>query len=292
MSRIGSKVKKDICVISYPEYKDTEIYIKVIDQLRDLNHDYIEIDLSAFDIGFNNSHNDAPFIDRNIISVGGDGTALKGMYLSYLSNSTLLPLGSGEIGYLVNSDKRKHQKLVKSLTTNSYESLLSSRTVIGCPTISKDWPIFNEFAITKSGNNTLLEFNIQFNEESIYLKSDGILISTSGGSTAYSYSAGGPIVDPSIDSVVVTPLAPFSKFPRSIVLPSSTDINIDVDTPSYSKSDKNVNFDVFFDGVLVNNLNDKVNTSLFNVTKKDRTVKILGLDNQVNVNEFLSQILR
>ena len=137
----------------------------------------------------------------------------------------------------------------------------------------------------------MLEFNIEFNEESIYLKSDGILISTSGGSTAYSYSAGGPIVDPSIDSVVITPLAPFSKFPRSIVLPSSTDINIDVDAPEYSKSDSNVNFDIFFDGVLVNNFN-KVTTSLFKITKKDRTGKILGLDNQVNVNEFLSQILR
>ncbi len=291
MSGFDNKEKNDICVISYPDYKDTEIYMKVINQLRDLSQDFIEIDLDTFDIGFNKSSHDPPIMHRNVISVGGDGTALKGMYLSYLSDSTLLPLGSGEIGYLVNSDKRKHQKLIKSLADNNYESQLSTRTVIGCPTISKDWPIFNEFAITKSGNNTLLEFNIEFNKESIYLKSDGILISTSGGSTAYSYSAGGPIVDPSIDSVVITPLAPFSKFPRSIVLPSSTDINIDVDAPQYSKSDRNVNFDVFFDGVLVNNFS-KVTTSLFKITKKDRTVKILGLNNQVNVNEFLSQILR
>tara|TARA_B100000131_G_scaffold98706_1_gene95835 strand:+ start:945 stop:1820 length:876 start_codon:yes stop_codon:yes gene_type:complete len=291
VSGFDNKEKNDICVISYPDYKDTEIYMKVINQLRDLSQDFIEIDLDTFDIGFNKSSHDPPIMHRNVISVGGDGTALKGMYLSYLSDSTLLPLGSGEIGYLVNSDKRKHQKLIKSLADNNYESQLSTRTVIGCPTISKDWPIFNEFAITKSGNNTLLEFNIEFNKESIYLKSDGILISTSGGSTAYSYSAGGPIVDPSIDSVVITPLAPFSKFPRSIVLPSSTDINIDVDAPQYSKSDRNVNFDVFFDGVLVNNFS-KVTTSLFKITKKDRTVKILGLNNQVNVNEFLSQILR
>ncbi len=291
MSGFDNKEKNDICVISYPDYKDTEIYMKVINQLSDLSQDFIEIDLDTFDIGFNKSSHDPPIMHRNVISVGGDGTALKGMYLSYLSDSTLLPLGSGEIGYLVNSDKRKHQKLIKSLADNNYESQLSTRTVIGCPTISKDWPIFNEFAITKSGNNTLLEFNIEFNKESIYLKSDGILISTSGGSTAYSYSAGGPIVDPSIDSVVITPLAPFSKFPRSIVLPSSTDINIDVDAPQYSKSDRNVNFDVFFDGVLVNNFS-KVTTSLFKITKKDRTVKILGLNNQVNVNEFLSQILR
>ena len=125
------------------------------------------------------------------------------------------------------------------------------------------------------------------------MKSDGIVVSTSGGSTAYSYSAGGPIIDPSIDSVVITPIAPFSKFPRSIVLPSSTEINIGIDTPKYNKAEKDVNFDVFLDGVLVTDLNNKKdNTTLFKIIKKDRTVKILGLDNQVNVNEFLSQILR
>ena len=293
MSRIGSKVKKDICVISYPDYKDTEIYMKAIEQLKDLNHSFTELDLDSFDTDFNNYTDGKSFNDNNIISVGGDGTALKGMYISYLSDSALLPLGSGDIGYLVNTDKRKHQKLIKSLTDNNYESILSNRTVICCPTINENWPIFNEFAVTKSGNNTLLEFNIQFNQESIFLKSDGIVVSTSGGSTAYSYSAGGPIVDPSIDSVVITPIAPFSKFPRSIVLSSSTEINIDVDTPKYNKTDKNVNFDVFLDGVLVNNLTNKNdNTTLFKIVKKDRTAKILGLDNQVNVNEFLSQILR
>ena len=231
---MGNKLKKDICVISYPDYKDTEIYMKTIEQLKDLDHSFTELSLDTLDTDFNNYTDDKSFNDNNIISVGGDGTALKGMYLSYLSDSVLLPLGSGDIGYLVNSDKRKHQKLIKCLTDDNYESILSTRTVICCPTVNENWPIFNEFAVTKSGNNTLLEFNIQFNKESIFLKSDGIVVSTSGGSTAYSYSAGGPIIDPSINSVVITPIAPFSKFPRSIVLPSSTEINIDIDTDKYN----------------------------------------------------------
>ena len=130
--------------------------MKTIGQLKDLNHSFTELSLDTFDTDFNNYMDDRSFNDNNIISVGGDGTALKGMYLSYLSDSVLLPLGSGDIGYLVNSDKRKHHKLIKSLTDNNYESILSTRTVICCPTVNENWPIFNEFAVTKSGNNTCL----------------------------------------------------------------------------------------------------------------------------------------
>ena len=53
VSGIDNKEKNDICVISYPDYKDTEIYMKVIDQLSDLRQDFIEINLDTFDIGFN-----------------------------------------------------------------------------------------------------------------------------------------------------------------------------------------------------------------------------------------------
>ena len=248
--------KKDIriIVLSYPDYRKTDIYINLINQLNEAEVTYKEIDLSMFGV------NNKPLLEEsssasNFISVGGDGTTLKGMYFAYLYDSLLLPLGLGEIGYLVNSDKRKYRKLIKQLTKNSFdENIISKRTVISCPSLDPNWPVFNEIALTKTGNNTLLKFNIQFENESVDVKADGLILSTSGGSTAYSYSAGGPIVDPSLESVVITPIAPFSKFPRSIVLPSSTSIKITIDTPSYFKTVEKMTCDIFFDGVLVNNL--------------------------------------
>ena len=152
----------------------------------------------------------------------------------------------------------------------------------------------NEIAISKTGSNTLLEFNIKFNNQSIDLKADGIVVSTSGGSTAYSYSAGGPIVDPSFDSVVITPIAPFSKFPRSIVLSSNTPISVTVDTPKYYKTSNQPKYDIFFDGVRVNDLPkvDITKETLFKINLNERKVKIMGISNNANVNEFLSQILR
>jgi NAD+ kinase len=284
-----------IRVLSYPDYKDTEIYSRLIDQLKTNGQPYEELDLGIFGLQFNSTLLETEEQSGNVISVGGDGTALKGMYLAYQSSSVLLPLGLGEIGYLVNSDKRKYSKLIKQIIQNKFDDMsISERTVISCPTVDLNWPVFNEIAISKSGPNTLLEFNIKFNNESIDLKADGVVVSTSGGSTAYSYSAGGPIVDPSFDSVVITPIAPFSKFPRSIVLPSSTSITISIDTPKYYITSDQAKYDIFFDGVLVNNYpkNDNVNETTFEIIENETKAKILGISNNANVSEFLSQILR
>ena len=286
-----------IGVLSYPDYRETDIYFNLINQLETAGSNYKEIDLSVF----SSSNNPFSLVENSdyskFISVGGDGTALKGMYFSYLSDSILLSLGLGEIGYLVNSDKRKFRKLIKQVIENSFdENDISKRTVISCPSLDPTWPIFNEIALTKTGNNTLLKFNIQFDHESVDLKADGLIVSTSGGSTAYSYSAGGPIIDPSIDSLVITPIAPFSKFPRSIVLPSKSSINISIDTPTYFKTTEKMTCDIFFDGVLVNDFLEKSinrNKSIsLEIKTNDKKVSLLGVSSNLNVREFLSQILR
>ena len=284
-----------IRVVSYPDYKDTEIYTRLIEQLNQSGQEFEELDLSIFGSEFKVELLPKEDKNVNVISVGGDGTALKGMHLAYQSDSVLLPLGLGEIGYLVNSDKRKFSKYIKQIIENKFgDGDISERSVISCPTVDPSWPIFNEIAISKTGSNTLLEFNIKFNNQSIDLKADGIVVSTSGGSTAYSYSAGGPIVDPSFDSVVITPIAPFSKFPRSIVLSSNTPISVTVDTPKYYKTSNQPKYDIFFDGVRVNDLPkvDITKETLFKINLNERKVKIMGISNNANVNEFLSQILR
>ena len=286
-----------IVVLSYPDYRETDIYINLIKQLEVAGVIYKEIDLSMFGVNNEAFLLDENYESSNFISVGGDGTALKGMYFAYLSDSILLPLGLGEIGYLVNSDKRKFRKLIKQIIDNSYDQHdTTKRTVISCPSLDPAWPIFNEIALTKTGNNTLLKFNIQFENESVDVKADGLIISTAGGSTAYSYSAGGPIVDPSIESVIITPIAPFSKFPRAIVLPSNNLIKVNIDTPTSFKTKDKMTCDIFFDGVLVNDLleisvgrNEPVSLE---VIKNHNKVKLLGVSGNLNVREFLSQILR
>ena len=80
------------------------------------------------------------------------------------------------------------------------------------------------------------------------------------------------------------------------MLPSSTLIKITIDTPSYFKTVEKMTCDIFFDGVLVNNLiNSTISsneTISLEITENDKKVKLLGVSSNLNVKEFLSQILR
>ena len=119
--------------------------------------------------------------------------------------------------------------------------------------------------------------------QTVKLRADGIIISTSLGSTAYNYSAGGPIVQNSLESIIVTPISPFSKFPRSIVLHKESDIEIEIK--------KKQNYAIQFDGV-VESEEQIDNDKIFKYSLSDKTLNIIGTENSPRLDLFLNQILR
>ena len=120
-------------------------------------------------------------------------------------------------------------------------------------------------------------------DQKVDFRADGIIISTSLGSTAYNYSAGGPIVHNDIDSIIITPISPFTKFPRSIVVSRDTKLDITIK--------KNQNFAIQFDGsVEVEECINKNLTYKYGLSKK--AIKIIGDDNNLKLDKFLNQILR
>ena len=142
---------------------------------------------------------------------------------------------------------------------------------------------FNEVVIIKNSPTRLLDLVIETYNQKIKLRADGIIISTSLGSTAYNYSAGGPIVHNDIDSIVVTPISPFSKFPRSIVLSENSKLKVTIP--------KNQNYSIQFDGVVeVEDINkDKIS---YEYELSKGFVNLLGHDNNPKIDNFLNQILR
>ena len=107
--------------------------------------------------------------------------------------------------------------------------------------------------------------------------------STSMGSTAYNYSAGGPIVQTSIDSLIITPISPFTKFPRSIVLDKRSKVKIVVL--------KNQDFSVQFDGSELQQCNEPNDLS-FTYKLSANALKVLEESNKPKLDHFLNQILR
>ena len=225
-----------------------------------------------------------------IVSLGGDGTALKAMKLGYLKNQDVLLIGSGRVGYLVNKignfssivDEYLQLKNNRRVLPNDLEdNYIKKRPIIQNGDFNL--PAFNEVVIIKNSPTRLLDLLIETYDQKVKLRADGIIISTSLGSTAYNYSAGGPIVHNEIDSIVVTPISPFSKFPRSIVLSDKSKISVTIP--------KNQNYAIQFDGVVeVQEINEEKITYEYELSKG--SVNLIGHDNNPKIDNFLDQILR
>ena len=213
-----------------------------------------------------------------IISVGGDGTALKAMALGWNLSVPVINLGSGRVGYLVNSfDNIDFDSIINQNFKN-----FTNRTPI-IQNNNEKQPAFNEIVLIKNAPTRMLDMQIETYNQKVKLRADGVIISSSLGSTAYNYSAGGPIVQTSIDTLIITPISPFTKFPRSIVLDGRSEIKIIIL--------KNQDFSIQFDGAEVIEGNEKQDMN-FNYRLSKNDLKLLEESDNPKLDHFLNQILR
>ncbi len=237
-----------------------------------IKYKHVELDLK--ELKKNKFHK-----DTLLLSFGGDGTALKAMKLAWKYKLDLLSFGPGRIGYLVNP-VQEFNNLINDWLTNKY-SYVKRNPII--QNNNSNYPAFNEVVIIKNSPTRLLDLSITTYDQKVNLRADGIIISTSLGSTAYNYSAGGPIVHNDIDSIIITPISPFSKFPRSIVVSKETKLSITIK--------KNQNFSIQFDGTVESE--EKFNKDItYDYGLSKRSIKIIGDDNKPKLDQFLNQILR
>ena len=166
-----------------------------------------------------------------LLSVGGDGTLLDTVSIVRDRGIPVAGVNVGRMGFLADIDRQEIQELVQSLQNNSYS--IEKRTLIHVDT---NKPVFdevnfglNEFAIHKTDSSSMITILVYLNGE--YLNSywaDGLIIATPTGSTAYSLSCGGPIVFPTTESFVLTPVAPHNLNARPMVIPDNTVLSFEV----------------------------------------------------------------
>ena len=266
---------KNILIISSKKYTKLKTYTELLDLIEDLDISYKTIYIEDNDDDYA-THLTSESL---IVSFGGDGTALKAMKTSWNNDLLFMPLGTGRVGYLVNQSD-DIENVLKSWMVDNNDIVKRSAVIQNS---DKDLPAFNEVVIIKNSPTRILDAVFQTHDQTVKLRADGIIISTSLGSTAYNYSAGGPIVQNSLESIIITPISPFSKFPRSIVLDGESKIEITVK--------KNQNYAIQFDGVVESEvLSDKDNTFVYTLSTK--TLNIIGTENSPRLDLFLNQILR
>ena len=165
------------------------------------------------------------------VSVGGDGTMLRANQLTVSHRVPLLGINAGQLGYLTELDPEHLETALEEWLRGELRiqaRMLLEVIVEGNGTSSTNLAL-NEVVLVAATNTRSLEViaSISGNHFTSYL-ADGVIVATPTGSTAYSLSAGGPIVEPEFEALVLTPVAPHMVFDRSLVLAPSTEVRLTV----------------------------------------------------------------
>ena len=167
--------------------------------------------------------------DSVMVCYGGDGTLLEGVHRLGGVDIPVVGINGGHLGFLALAPRENIESVFADLANGNLN--LEQRDMLCVEGLSDD-PLYalNEVAVQRLGAAMIsVEAAIDGNMVSTY-NGDGVIISTPTGSTAYSLSAGGPIVAPSCHSFLLTPLAPHNLTMRPIVMPDTSVVTLRIDT--------------------------------------------------------------
>ena len=167
-----------------------------------------------------------------ILVMGGDGTFLAGGRISLTRNLPILGVNLGHLGFLteitVEELFRALQKIHEGKVHFETRHLLQTR-IKKNNDVLYEGHVINDAVITKSAISRMLEIETRVNGSFLALfKADGLIISTPTGSTAYSLAAGGPIVFPTMEAIVMTPICAHSLNQRPLVIPDNLKISVHI----------------------------------------------------------------
>ncbi len=168
-----------------------------------------------------------------IISLGGDGTFLKAARYSYEKNIPVLGINLGNVGFLTEVEKEDIGSAIDNFLSGRYSieerMMLEARIFRGEELIYSDCAL-NEVVISRSALSHILHVKTYIDGEYVgTFPGDGLIISSPTGSTGYSMSAGGPIVEPDADLMIITPVCPHILYSRSIVVSCAKTIKALID---------------------------------------------------------------
>lgn len=174
-----------------------------------------------------------------LIAIGGDGTIIHAAHYVSEYDKPVLGINAGTLGFMAGVEKEE-LGLLRNLISGEYE--IENRMMISAKLYEGDELIYernclNDAVISRGGNMRLCDFEISGgNNSTLTYRADGIIVATPTGSTAYSLSAGGPVVDTMIESIVLTPICPHSLFARSLIFNAGSELTLRVKSSEGEKA--------------------------------------------------------
>lgn len=160
-----------------------------------------------------------------ILSLGGDGTLLRGAQAAVRWDVPLLGINLGQVGFLAEAEPEDVNDVLQSLLDGRLTQEERPLLEVSCG--KESWLALNDAVISRGGYARLITLDVLVADEFAgrYV-ADGLVVATPTGSTGYSLSAGGPIVSPYVDAMIVTPICAHSLQHRPCVVPGSAEIRL------------------------------------------------------------------
>jgi NAD+ kinase len=168
-----------------------------------------------------------------VIVLGGDGTILRGAEISRLRKIPLLGVNLGHVGFMAEVEKLSLETVAASVVSKSYSSdprmVLAYSVERDGEQVTAGWSL-NEVTIERT-ENTMVELLVQVDRRPLSRWGcDGLIAATPTGSTAYAFSAGGPVLWPNLDAVVLLPISAHALFARPMVISHRSEIVVEVES--------------------------------------------------------------
>jgi NAD+ kinase len=169
------------------------------------------------------------------VSLGGDGTMLRTVDLVADHRVPVIGVNLGHLGYLTEVDPAKLLVALKRFLAGSYELSQRMRLAVAIDPVSEaapvsgTWPALNEAVLGKTPTGQIAHVDVFIDGAPFTTyHADGLILATPTGSTAYAWSAGGPLISPDHAALLLAPVAPHMLFDRALVLPPTTCVRLEV----------------------------------------------------------------
>jgi len=187
---------------------------------------------------FNSAKSFASFEDLNtsydvMLTIGGDGTLLKGITYVRSLQIPILGINAGRLGFLATAHKDELPNVLEQLRKGDYQVV--ERSVIEAVFADTGEPVdtvnfaLNEITVTRKNTASMITVDTELNGD--YLCSywaDGLIIATPTGSTGYSLSCAGPVILPTAKNFVLTPIAPHNLSARPVIIPEDAEVKLSI----------------------------------------------------------------
>ena len=235
---------------------------------RELRHDAFNREFSSVEDYVAHTEESIDFA----LSVGGDGTFLTTASLVGHLDIPILGINCGHLGYLAEVHADNIDAVLDQLITNNYTIEQRRMLEVTCQQGGKIVSPYalNEVAILKSGLSSMITMDVSLNGEFLHkYKADGLLVATPTGSTAYNLSVGGPLLEPHVNAIILTPVATHSLNIRPLVVLDDSKIDVKI-------SSRNGNYLLSVDG-RSQVLNQDIQ---LHIERSQRTIKLVRINGQ------------